>query len=677
MFLLGILSLFQIAFIPGLILTKLLNIKTRNSIQTFLYSFGLSLYFNYLLICVLTYFKIYTPFIIYFIFIIEIGLIVYLILKKKIEFSLNKTIKDIYYSFRNYLGNLSGNYKILLISSLLMLLFFISIIPINAGTIIYFTDAIHRNNWMMEWASNNFPFNTGHFPQLLPANLSLSYVFMQGAAIEYFPKSIMPLFFISILLIFLDLSIQKKSAVYLLGLILYGATLIVFYGLLFISDASLDIPVSFFGFLTFYAIMSRDNSRFDIRTVLLVAVFAAAAANTKLVGVFLVALSGLWFLFYAYGNRKSISKNDVIKTAIYISIIIIGSLFWYLVKPAQMSMGIGSSEFKPSQGLYESFMYGITMLYYSFGPVLSIILFAALLFALLTKEARYLVLLIIAPLFFVWAFWYSYDYRNMSAAIPFTALASAYGIKLFYEKLSGYFVKREPVSETTKNALINKTFLNVIIVWFLIGVFLFSHTELFFNLGINLSYFFHKYYFEYYRVVYAIEIGFYKYVEYWSGTIQVFAIMLFLFFILKKSKIKLIYFLTASAVIAAALNFTLFTPEKLIAHQKHEKEMVEARNLYFNIYQHISDAEKNNKIISNYSLFCELILPGDAAAECLDEISIDSLKKNPENIQLFFLIDMKKINETAKDFIIQNIGKNYSVLFDNEDFIFLRGEILN
>ncbi len=141
--------------------------------------------------------------------------------------------------------------------------------------------------WSQTWASNNFMIYS-HYPQLTAANSSINYLFINNDTIDFFSKAIMPLFFIGILLIFLDLYFRTKSIIHLTGFILYSYILLVFYGILFISDLNNDIPVSFFAFLSFYIILTRYKTAFDTQTILLAAFFAVSAANTKLVGLYAV-----------------------------------------------------------------------------------------------------------------------------------------------------------------------------------------------------------------------------------------------------------------------------------------------------------------------------------------------------------------------------------------------------
>ena len=91
---------------------------------------------------------------------------------------------------------------------------------------------------------------------------------------------------------FFDLAILRNSLVHLAGLIIYCGFLLVFYSLLFILEVNADIPVSFFSFLTFYTVIRSKNKSFEIKTVLLITIFAVSTANTKLAGAYIQVNGG-------------------------------------------------------------------------------------------------------------------------------------------------------------------------------------------------------------------------------------------------------------------------------------------------------------------------------------------------------------------------------------------------
>jgi len=62
------------------------------------------------------------------------------------------------------------------------------------------------NRWAVDWAANRLPYATSIYPQLLPTNLSLSYVFMQSSEVWVFAKAFQFLFCLMLLLAMLDLA---------------------------------------------------------------------------------------------------------------------------------------------------------------------------------------------------------------------------------------------------------------------------------------------------------------------------------------------------------------------------------------------------------------------------------------------------------------------------------------
>ncbi len=83
---------------------------------------------------------------------------------------------------------------------------------------------------------------------------------------------------------------------------------------------------------------------------------------------------------------------------------------------------------------WDRIIQAINMLYYSFGPLLSIFLLSTLLLSMFIKQTRYIIFIVITPPLLLWMLFYCYDYRNLSLTFPFIAYSSAFGLKYFYEK---------------------------------------------------------------------------------------------------------------------------------------------------------------------------------------------------------------------------------------------------
>jgi hypothetical protein len=673
MFILGCLSIIQIIFLPGFIFLKFFRIKTENPIESVLYSFGLSLFINYPIVCLFTFWGIYTNITIYFLFIAEILLLNYCYpLIDLYRRQTHTRIKDLFLSITGLTKEYSFFHIIVFFTACFIILFFISFLFINSP-ILFFTDAIYSwNRWAIDWALNKFPYDTSHYPQLFSANLSLCYVFINNTALQFFPKIIMPLFTIGILLAFFDLSFVKKSLVNLTGLIIYGCILIVLYSLLFISDCNADIPTAFLGFLAFYTIDRRHgfslNESYDIKTILMVIIFASASANTKMAGLYILFLSLIWIALNIYRNRKKITGNELLKIFLCLTIVFTSSFFWYIIKPADMYHGLNQSQFLPNS-YWERIINAIKMLYFSFGPYLFLFLLVTVLFSLSEKTSRYIAAFTIAPIFLLWAFFFSYDFRNLSIAIPFVALASSYGMKFIYKKLISYLTAKQPLFYTKKTNNILEKFLFVSI---LIIVIIFTSTDFCFNLGIKISYLLNKYYFHYYKIEYTFDHGYYKYVEYFLNTTRVSSLILLVGFVLRKSSIKTTYVIIPCIVFIIVLSFDVFSEKNLFVKQKNNYELLTARNLYSLSYPVIANKNKVN-MISNSYWFSKLVPLQSSDFYYIGNITPLIIEKYKNSEQDYLLLQKDKLIDETKKYIEKGFAdKSYNMIFDDGKFIFLK-----
>ena len=159
--------------------------------------------------------------------------------------------------------------------------------------------------------------------------------------VDFFPKAIMPLFFISNLLIFIDLTHYKKNQIFLMGLIIYGLFAPIIYSLVYIADGNADLPVSFFVFLTFYSFIKEGvflklksvSKRLTLKGCLIIFLFASMAAATKLAGFYTFTITLVILTILLFINRKNFNSTSIIKiilSAVFIGIL---SLFWYFKSP--------------------------------------------------------------------------------------------------------------------------------------------------------------------------------------------------------------------------------------------------------------------------------------------------------------------------------------------------------
>jgi hypothetical protein len=273
MFLLGLMSLFQICWLPGYLFLTFLKFK-GTFINKYLLSFAISLIINYLLVSLLVGLGLYKRSLFLVFFAIELSILI------KIKIHSLKEIINI--SAYNYLSaKLTRFYKIcmdfiskkddstcsqekffrtLILSLSICVILFIFIKSVrNLGSIFDALDVvISWNRWAMDIFGGKFPHQTWHYPQLLPANWSISYLFIYSKQ-QFYVKAMMPLFFINTLIAIFDLALMKKSSSYMAGIFLFLLVCYV-YHIKFV-DGLADLPVAFMVFLAVYCLIIANQRR--------------------------------------------------------------------------------------------------------------------------------------------------------------------------------------------------------------------------------------------------------------------------------------------------------------------------------------------------------------------------------------------------------------------------------
>jgi hypothetical protein len=115
------------------------------------------------------------------------------------------------------------------------------------------------DRWATEWAHNRFPTQSSIYPQLLPTNGSISYVLIGSPEVKMFSKATTPIFSILTILLFLSLAVRRRNVSYLWGGSAFGFLVVRYTGVIFPTYGYADLPVAFFGFLTFYCVCRSDG----------------------------------------------------------------------------------------------------------------------------------------------------------------------------------------------------------------------------------------------------------------------------------------------------------------------------------------------------------------------------------------------------------------------------------
>jgi hypothetical protein len=465
MFIIGLLSFFQVVFIPGYILIKYIDLGWGidnagvPKLRQLVYGFGFSLLINYLLVFYLTLTGLYTAIGFYIVLAIEAILLIYHWLfrggqdrehwNKTLTINFNHIISRI----KDYLGSHSFTHNLLMLMAIAVLFIHIFYFFYFLVTVFMHWDpVVSWNRFALDWAGNRIPSQTWRYPQLVPANWSISYVLMGSSQVQAFAKSIMPLFSIGIMLLFADLGLRKKSAVYWLGLIVYGVLLGYLYNPSLIVSGYVDIAVSFFAFLSFHVMFSRyhkeetGNPRRYFGHIFLAVIFASASAITKQAGLFILMFILVWVFGSLYRHREPIPIKKILAAVLLlIFIVLVVTASWYILKEIQIGSGLDRSEVTMVQnvhkvdGYLERFGQGVQRIL-NYRPAKLKVIPTAIMFlvflSLFHRRSWWVTLFIVLPFILLWGFFFSYDSRNLSFVLPFIAFSTAFGAALIKKGVS-------------------------------------------------------------------------------------------------------------------------------------------------------------------------------------------------------------------------------------------------
>ena len=674
MLLFGVLSFIQITFLPGLILLSLLRLKDMTTIQKIIYIFAFSLFLNYSFVTILTLCGFYNQTIFYALIACELVFIYLLSRRNRLVSIPLKTLKEY---LREFILSFKSSNKIqknLLLITGVIVSFYFSLIISNAGTIYYFVDPaylIHLNTWAIDFANNMLPKQTSHFPQLIPANWSIAYILIGENNIQMFPKFIMPLFFFGNVLMFIDLAVSKQNQIYLVGLIIYGLFAPVIYSLVFISDGSADLPVSFFAFLTFYTYLKIDNTKFLLTDRIIFFLFASTAAATKLAGFYTFAVASVFSLYMLFRFWQSIKKHELFIIVLSVIVIISISHFWYLLKPATMASGLHQPQWVGTDhGLI--FIKAFDLMFYNWGLPIFAFLVITIISALFVKQSRYIAIIMVVPPIIIWMFKFSSDFRNLSFVVPFLSIVSAYGLINLLEKALNK--KIDLTINTIRDKIIN---LNPglirkagIVSGLSLAVFFIVNTKLFYNLIYEIYKFISIYYYRSHRISLLIDTTPYTSIDYYQNTLAVLFLLIPIGYLFLLLNIKIKHIFIIIFVTAITLNFTLIKEDDIIRHQAKSFEIVDARNYGALINTIINTSGGNRDIITNFKTISEENKENLNFIYKNDSELTELLKKNNSNVQFFLNRELlsKENIKTIDEFLKEN---KINILFDDGEFVLL------
>jgi hypothetical protein len=426
-------AFFQLTFIPGFIFLKFFRLRNTGFLGTIIYSFGLSLLINYLLVYHLTLAGIYVPVTVYAILVIELILAVILVLKKRLILS-GGLYLDLSSEIRSFPQNIMPVLSILAILGSIYFFF-----ADYMGVFTHWDAVFSWNRWAIDWYLNDIPALTYLYPQLIPANWSLSYMMMQDSSLQFTARSIMSLFAILVPVIFFDLYLKKKKMAFPVSIIFFSI-LVLLYSIHYIGSGYVDFASAFLSAAALHAMLITDNKKPDSKNILTVFMLASAAAAAKQAGLVMLVFAIIWFIWLMAVNRKSLERQVIFKNTMAVLLVILVSLYWYIVKAADIAGGRDFSTLKfllvdihHDAGLWERFLSSLGLLRAS--PVFLLVLAALSLMGLFNRKSRWFTMGITIPSFLLWALFFSYDDRNIIMTFPFLAWSGASGFMFFLKEI--------------------------------------------------------------------------------------------------------------------------------------------------------------------------------------------------------------------------------------------------
>ena len=462
MFFLGITAILQIFFFPGLITLHQLKFKSR-LVAKIVITIALSLVINYCLVFFLTAVHLYCRTTLILIILGETILILFQnreALQKPLEFWLNTLKASIKKSFSHWKESLGFEKDATAFHFFLRMLYlcfclFLAYVSLNwiwklfiwnIGGVFNSYDTIRSwGEWAIEWSNNAFPISTNRYPQLLPTNWSIIFTLIGNSSIQFFAQSIMPVFTLLIIIMIIDLGFYKKNPGFFLA---SAITYLIYKKFLgsFIVEGLGDLLCAFLAFSAIYLlfIFQDDPRPFQQKRIYgyLMLICAAGSAVTKQVGLLFFALFLVMFVYFYIKPFLKIDKKAAIRAIVLcLLLIIIIIVPWYGYNQILIWKGMEKSEVgKVINATQYAYDYGgvktqLIDVIRSMGKYFYLLLLIIPMSFFMEPVVIWINISLIIPLFISWGLFASYDFRNLSIALPLLGVSSGLSIQYIINAL--------------------------------------------------------------------------------------------------------------------------------------------------------------------------------------------------------------------------------------------------
>lgn len=293
----------------------------------------------------------------------------------------------------------------------------------NWGSVYVLNDEVLSwDRWAMDWHRNRLPVGPDFYPQLLPANWSVTYAILGTSDIKMFGKAIMPLFPFGTVLLFVSLAWRLRDRSYHWGAGLTALLLLTGVGPAMLQSGSGDGACAFFAFLAFYVLYLASPGGPAASSGALALLFASGAALAKQGGLVVLIAVACYLLYRRWAAWRAVTAA-----------VAVGSVAaWYGYRVYELVTGRAVTNLAAllttahgGRGMLERLQESVAMLARAGGQggtPLVLFLAACLALALLFRRTRPLTFFLVIPAFLFWALSFSYELRTGALWMPFLGL---------------------------------------------------------------------------------------------------------------------------------------------------------------------------------------------------------------------------------------------------------------
>ncbi len=443
MFGIGILSLMQAWFLPGLSLLVLS--KKLKLIDKLILSLPLSISLNYILVFILVLTKSYNQLSLYILISIELFLIIYFLKKN------NNDVKNLKSALRFLeFSNLKIKFNIIDLIAILIFLIYLFLAVSNIGNVIGKGDPVTYYNWTLDIINNKIPTQSYDYPQAAAILGSISFVLLNTLKIEFFSAAIFLIQPLWIFFIFYRTAFILKTYENEIKYSLIFTSLIILYNfrhyLLFINlpDATVALGTVVAGYVLIL-FFKNVQIGLNLHTILL-SIAVSFPALLKQVGIYTSFIFPILYLILFYNKDKKIFNNFILICSVIFLIIspwYILRFYEYFILGLDQSSALGIAS---SYNVYDNFfIYSFEVLYRLFGLSFIPILFL-IIFSFKKKIAQNIFLVFLLPYYIIYIFLFGYEFRAFAPAMAVVGILCGIGLSNFVEFLNSTYNKTKLLS---------------------------------------------------------------------------------------------------------------------------------------------------------------------------------------------------------------------------------------